>query len=272
MHWQVANRRLDLSRPIVMGILNVTPDSFSDGGAYLDPEAAIGRAEQMLAEGAALIDVGPESTRPGSGPVPAEEQIRRAVPVIAGLIQRRPDAVISIDTRSAAVAAAALAAGAAIVNDISALRDDSEMAAVVARTGAGIVLMHMQGTPQTMQQNPQYADVIAEVRDFLAKRAAFAESQGMARESIAIDPGIGFGKTVEHNLALLRGLQSLVALGYPVVVGTSRKSFIGKLLGTTELSQRLPGSLACALRAALAGAGVIRAHDVALTQKLVALR
>ncbi|HEY3243670.1 MAG TPA: dihydropteroate synthase, partial [Phycisphaerae bacterium] len=257
--------------PIVMGILNVTPDSFSDGGAYLDPEAAIGRAEQMLAEGAALIDVGPESTRPGSEPVSAEEQIRRAVPVIAGLIQRRPNAVISIDTRSAVVAAAALAAGAAIVNDISALRDDSEMAAVVARTGAGIVLMHMQGTPPTMQQNPHYADVVAEVTGFLRQRAAYAESQGMARECIAIDPGIGFGKTVEHNLALLRGLDMIVALGYPVVVGASRKSFLAKLLGTSNMAERLPGSLACGFRAIAAGARVIRVHDVLPTRSLLAL-
>jgi dihydropteroate synthase len=270
MIWRAGDKSIDLSRPVVMGILNVTPDSFSDGGAHLDPQAAVTHAECMLEEGAAIIDIGPESTRPGAARVSASEQIRRAVPVIDALHQRRPEAVISIDTRDAVVAAAALAAGAVIVNDISALRDDADMAALVARRAAGVVLMHMQGTPQTMQQNPQYVDIVAEVTEFLRGRAEYAQSRGIARDRIAVDPGIGFGKTVEHNLALLRGLKSIVALGYPVVVGASRKSFIAKLLGTTDVASRLPGSLACALRAALSGVLVIRAHDVTLTHGLLA--
>ncbi len=252
-----------------MGILNVTPDSFSDGGAYLDHDAAVARAEQMLDEGAAIIDVGPESTRPGSMPVAADEQIRRAVPVIQALHERRPQAVISIDTRSAVVAAAARAAGASIVNDISALRDDPQMSELVRHTGAGVVLMHMRGTPATMQADPHYDDVVAEVGEFLRERASWAESRGIARERIAVDPGIGFGKTIEHNLALLRGLESLVDLGYPVLVGASRKSFIGKLLAAPDSADRLAGSLACALRAVVAGACVVRAHDVSMTVALM---
>jgi dihydropteroate synthase len=269
MIWRAGDKSIDLSRPVVMGILNVTPDSFSDGGAHLDPQAAVTHAECMLEEGAAIIDIGPESTRPGAAPVSASEQIRRAVPVIDALHQRRPEAVISIDTRDAVVAAAALAAGAVIVNDISALRDDADMAALVARRAAGVVLMHMQGTPQTMQQNPQYGDVVVEVTGFLRERAAYAQSQGIGPDRIALDPGIGFGKTIEHNLALLRGLQSLAALGYPVVVGASRKSFIGRLLDQPHADQRLAGSLVCDLVAVMNGALVVRVHEVARAVGLV---
>ena len=239
-----------------MGILNVTPDSFSDGKKFATPEKAISHARAMAAAGADIIDIGGESTRPGSQPVSVEEELRRVLPVIEGV----PDLTVSIDTTKAVVAEKALAAGARIVNDISACRFDSRMLEVVAAARAGLVLMHMQGTPPTMQQAPRYDDVVREVREFLEERIAFAESHGIKKSQIAVDPGIGFGKGVAHNLTLLAQLEQLGPLGCPIVVGASRKSFLGR-----EVEQRLPGSLAVAAWAVAHGANVVRVHDVAET-------
>ena len=246
-------------RTLIMGILNVTPDSFSDGGRFQMAEQAVAHGLQMAADGADIIDIGGESTRPGARNVPAGEERARVVPVIERL-RTETGALISIDTRKADVARAALAAGADIINDVSALADPG-MAALAAETGAGVVLMHMQGAPETMQRNPRYGDVVADVRTFLAERIGFAAGQGVAPEQIAVDPGIGFGKTDVHNLALLRGIPALAELGRPVLVGASRKSFIGRLLGRT-LEERLAGSLAAAVFAKLRGAQILRVHDV----------
>jgi len=243
-----------------MGILNVTPDSFSDGGAFADTERAVAHARAMAAAGADIIDIGGESTRPGAAAVNAEEEVRRVAPVIEQL----GGLTISVDTTKAMVAERALAAGARIVNDISALRFDVRMADVVRDAGAGLVLMHMQGTPRTMQESPRYDNVVAEVLDFLADRIAFAESRGIKKTQIAIDPGIGFGKTVEHNVALLARVEAFCKLGCPVLVGASRKSFIGKLLGR-EPQARLAGSVAVAVWAVTHGARIVRVHDVAET-------
>ncbi len=250
-----------------MAVLNVTPDSFSDGGAYADGAAAVAAAAEMVAAGAAMIDVGAESTRPGAQGVADGEQIARAVPVITELHRRCPSVPISIDTRSAAVAAAALDAGATIVNDISALRDDPAMARLVAAREAGVVLMHMRGTPADMQAGggPEYEDVVEEVTAFLAERRAAAIAGGIAADRIMLDPGLGFGKRVEHNVELLRGLATIVALGSPVVVGASRKRFIGHVAGGAEPRDRLAGSLVCAVFAARQGAAVVRVHDVRAT-------
>ncbi|UCG16202.1 MAG: dihydropteroate synthase [Phycisphaerales bacterium] len=248
--------------PVVMGVLNVTPDSFSDGGRFVDVETAVAHATRMIDDGAAIIDVGAESTRPGSRPVPDTEQVRRAAPVIKRIRRRHPHVCISIDTQSAAVARAALDAGADWINDISALRADPAMADLAATTGAPVVLMHMQGTPQTMQDNPTYDDVVGEVAAFLARQVSAAESAGIRPERIVIDPGIGFGKRTEHNLQILARLREIVAIGPAVLIGASRKSFIGKTLGIDDPEDRLAGSLACAAVAALAGARIIRAHDV----------
>lgn len=248
-------------RLLVMGILNVTPDSFSDGGRFLDPDRAVAHARAMVAAGADIVDVGGESSRPGSLPVTAQEELRRVLPVI----ERLPGMVLSVDTTKAAVAERALAAGARIVNDISALRDDPQMVAVVRQTGAGVILMHRQGTPATMQLQPHYEDVVREVVELLQARIAWAVAQGVSREQIAIDPGIGFGKTVAHNLALLAHLPRLCRLGCPVVVGASRKSFLGHVLGR-EPHERLAGSVAAATWALAHGASVVRAHDVAETR------
>ena len=247
-------------RVLIMGILNVTPDSFSDGGRFLSPDAAVKRALIMEKEGADIIDVGGESSRPGAEPVPVEEELRRVLPVLERL-RGKLRIPISIDTTKAEVAEAALRAGASIVNDISALRFDPAMAPLVAKFGAGLVLMHMLGTPKTMQQAPHYEDVVTEVRDFLAERAQYAQSQGIPREAIAVDPGIGFGKTVEHNLELLRRLPELVELGFPVLVGPSRKSFIGAILGL-GVEERLEGTLAACAVAVVRGADILRVHDV----------
>ncbi len=247
-----------------MGILNVTPDSFSDGGAFADTERAVAHARAMVTAGADMIDIGGESTRPGAAPVSAEEELRRVVPVIEQIASHQSPITISIDTTKAVVAERALAAGARIVNDVSALRFDARMADVVRDSGAGVVLMHMQGTPETMQTQPRYDDVVAEVRDFLAERIAFAESRGIKKSQIAVDPGIGFGKTVEHNLALLAGLEEFVALGCPVLVGASRKAFIGKVLGR-EPGERLAGSVAVTAWSVARGARIVRVHDVAET-------
>ena len=252
-----------------MGVLNVTPDSFSDGGRYLEPAAALAHGEAMAAEGADLIDIGGESTRPGSDAVTAEEELERVVPVIEQL-SVRVAVPLSIDTRKAAVARAALDAGASFVNDVSALRGDSAMAAVVAEAEADLCLMHMQGKPRTMQDDPTYEDVVSEVKAFLEERLAFAVGQDIPEDRIWLDPGIGFGKTLEHNLELLRRLDEIAAIGRPVVVGASRKRFIGALTGRPE-TERLAGSLAAAVVAYERGAAMVRVHDVRATREALAL-
>lgn len=259
--------RLGPGGPLVMGILNVTPDSFSGDGALAaagDPvAAALAQAEAMLAAGADILDIGGESTRPGAAPVPPEEECRRILPVIHALAGR---AVVSVDTRNAPTMQAALAAGARIVNDVSALRHDPASPGVVAEAGAAVVLMHMLGDdPRRMQQDPRYGDVALEVAGFLAERLAVAEAAGIPRARIALDPGIGFGKTLAHNLALLERLPLLLGLGCPVLAGASRKGFVGRLSGAAEAGQRVPGSLAAALFAAARGAAILRVHDVAET-------
>lgn len=238
-----------------MGVLNVTPDSFSDGGRWLDPEAAVAHGRAMVADGADVIDVGGESTRPGAAEVPADEELRRVVPVVEALAG---EARVSVDTRKAEVAEAALAAGATIVNDVSA-----GLYEIAAAAGAGWVVMHMRGTPATMQQQATYGDVVAEVRAFLVARAEEARAAGVAE--VWIDPGLGFAKTATHNLSLLRHLDELVATGYPVAVGASRKSFIGKLTGEASVDDRLEGSLAAAVWAMERGAAMVRVHDVRAT-------
>lgn len=272
MIWRCRGVTFDLAgRPLVMGILNVTPDSFSDGGRYLDPAAAVARGHELLAEGADLLDVGGESTRPGSPDVPAAEQWRRLEPVLAALRSERPEAVISVDTRSAEVAGRALAAGAKVVNDVSALADPA-MADTVAAAGAGLVLMHMRGTPATMQHDTVYADVTAEVADFLRVRMARAAAAGVAAEAIALDPGIGFGKSAEGSLELLARLPELARLERPLLVGASRKSFLARLTGDDGPPEaRVPASLAAAAIAVFEGAHILRVHDVAPTVRVVRL-
>ena len=243
----------------VMGIVNVTPDSFSDGGRYFDPKAAIEHGRQLLEEGADILDIGGESTRPGSDPVSAEEELARVVPVIEALSEKAP---VSVDTSKAAVAEAAIAAGAGIVNDVTALRADPKMARVCAEAGVDVVLMHMLGTPKTMQEDPAYGDVVTEVANFLLERATEAERAGIERSNIWIDPGIGFGKTPEHNFMLLAATGQLVETGYRVLVGPSRKRFIGSLDGSDE-SGRLGGTIAACLAAREGGAAMVRVHDVA---------
>jgi dihydropteroate synthase len=252
-----------------MGIVNVTPDSFSDGGLFLDTRAAVEHALRLLGEGADIVDVGGESTRPGAQPVPMGEELRRVSPVIARLAAGQTGAQISIDTTKAAVAAAALEAGAGMVNDVSALRADPQMVGVVADSDAECCLMHMQGEPRTMQESPRYEDVVDEVKAFLQERLAFAVREGVREERVVLDPGIGFGKTVEHNLELLRRLDELTALARPILIGTSRKSFLGRLGAGPESSEplgvrdRLPGTLASNVLAYERGARVFRVHDVA---------
>ncbi len=249
-------------RTLVMGVLNATPDSFYDGGRYATLDAALARVEQMLAEGADILDIGGESTRPGAEPVPEAEEIRRVVPLIEALAARYPEAVISVDTTKSRVAHLALQAGASIVNDISGATFDPRMLEVVAQTGALIVLMHIKGTPQTMQQNPTYDDVVAEVKETLYVHVRRALQAGIPFQHIWLDPGIGFGKTVQHNLELLRGLPELATLGFPILVGTSRKSFIGHLLGVLPPEERLEGTLATLALAVAWGADIVRVHDV----------
>jgi dihydropteroate synthase len=246
----------------LMGIVNVTPDSFSDGGRYLDPRSAIEHGLELEREGAAILDVGGESTRPGAAPVSLAEELRRVVPVLEALATQRSRAQLSIDTAKAPVAAAALDAGATFVNDVTALRHDPDMAELVARSGADCCLMHMLGEPRTMQRNPRYQDVVGEVKAFLEARMAFAVAEGIAEERIVLDPGIGFGKTIEHNLELLRRLDELVALGRPVSIGTSRKSFLGRLTGS-EVGDRVAGTIATNVLAYERGARIFRVHDVA---------
>jgi dihydropteroate synthase len=246
-------------RPRIMAILNVTPDSFSDGGHNLDPRAAVEQALQLEADGADILDIGGESTRPGAESVPDAEELRRVVPVIAAL-NGRLRIPISIDTSKAAVAREAIAAGAVVVNDVTALSGDQDMAQVVADSGAAVVLMHAQGTPQTMQINPHYTDVVAEVDAYLAERLDFAQAHGIPRDRIALDPGIGFGKTNTHSLTLLRHLQTFTRHGSTVLIGTSRKGFLGKLTGR-EVHERQPASTASALAAFFSGAAVARVHE-----------
>jgi dihydropteroate synthase len=256
---------LVLDRPLLMGVVNVTPDSFSDGGEALKPEDAIVRGRALLDAGADILDIGGESTRPGAAPLPAEDEIARVLPVIAALSQM--GARVSIDTRRARVMAAAVAAGARIINDVTALAGDPDSLKLAAKAGASVILMHMQGEPRTMQENPRYDVVVAEVRDYLAARIEACATAGIARNRIAIDPGIGFGKTVEHNLSLLKHLDRLVALGCPVVLGISRKSFIAKLSRGEPPKGRLAGSLAAALLGVARGAAILRVHDVAETRQ-----
>ena len=259
--WQLRDRTLEPGRPpLVMGIVNVTPDSFSDGGAYADSGAAAEAGARQSAEGAALIDVGGESTRPGAAEVWEGDEVERVLPVVQQLAAS--GTAVSIDTRKAGVMEAALGAGAALVNDVSALTFDPRSAAVVAAAGAPVVLMHHQGAPGTMQDDPRYGDVLVEVYDWLEQRIAAAEAAGIARERILVDPGIGFGKTVAHNLALLNGLALLHGLGCGIVLGASRKRMIGALSGEAPADRRLAGSLALALKGAEQGAQLIRVHDV----------
>jgi dihydropteroate synthase len=257
-----ADKTLDLSQPVVMGVVNVTPDSFSDGGRFFSVEAAVEHGVRLAGEGAALVDVGGESTRPGAEPVGAEEELERVIPVIERL-RAATTAIISVDTSKAEVMRAAGAAGAGLINDVRALRGPGALAAAAA-SGCAVCLMHMQGEPRTMQRAPSYADVVTEVRAFLAGRVAESISSGLAPERLAVDPGFGFGKTLEHNLTLLRRLGELAADGPPVLVGLSRKSMLGTLTGRAA-GERLYGSVALAVIAALNGARIIRAHDVAAT-------
>ncbi len=249
-----------LSDPLVMGVVNVTPDSFSDGGRFLDARAAIAHGRRLAGEGAGILDVGGESTRPGAEAVAEAEQLRRIVPVVEGLAGT--GAEVSVDTTRAAVARGALDAGATIVNDVTALRGDPALAELVAERGARLCLMHMRGEPRTMQDDPRYDDVVDDVRAFLEERVAVAVAAGVPDDRIWVDPGIGFGKTVEHNLELLRRLDELVALDRPVVVGTSRKAFLGRITGR-EPEGRLPGTIATNVLALARGAAVFRVHDVA---------
>ena len=246
-----------------MGVVNVTPDSFSDGGRYFDAEAAVAHGIRLAGEGARLLDVGGESSRPGAQPVAEAEELRRVLPVVEDLAGRDGDWEVSIDTTKLAVAAAALDAGARIVNDISAFRLTPELAGLVADRGATCCLMHMAGEPRTMQDAPRYGDVVSEVKSFLEDRLGFAVEEGIAEERIWLDPGIGFGKTTKHNLELLRGLDELVEIGRPLVIGTSRKSFLGALAGGRPASDRLAGTIATNVIAFERGASIFRVHDVA---------
>lgn len=262
MRLRCGSQSLDLSQPIVMGILNVTPDSFSDAGHYLDVERAVDHARRMLEAGAGIIDVGGESTRPGAAEVSEQEEIRRVIPVIEVLASRY-SAPVSVDTSKAAVITAAVEAGATLINDVRALRAPGALEAA-AQTDAAVCLMHMQGQPRTMQLEPQYEDVVAEVKAFLLERVAACEAAGIARDRLVLDPGIGFGKRLAHNLALLAHLPALAQPGLPLLVGVSRKSMFQDLLGR-RVDQRLAGGLAVATAAVLAGAAILRVHDVAET-------
>lgn len=268
VRWTACDSVFNFPRPmVVMGVVNTTPDSFSDGGHFLDNDMATDHGLRLADEGAEIIDIGGESTRPGSEPVSVKEEMRRVLPVIERLA-KRCEAVISIDTQKPAVAKAGLDAGASIVNDIAANRQSTEMWQVVAEARAGYVCMHMQGTPQTMQTEPHYDDVLQEVGDFFSERLTRLAEHGVNSEQVALDPGIGFGKELEHNIKLLSGIHQLIISGRPLLIGASRKSFIGKLLGTPS-NERLPASLACAACAAAEGAHIVRVHDVAETVQAV---
>jgi dihydropteroate synthase len=265
MIWRARERILTFERRAqLMAVLNITPDSFSDGGSFLEPDQAADHARRLVGEGAVILDIGGESTRPGSDPVPLEEELRRVIPVIRQLHREFPDIVLSIDTYKAETARQAVAAGADMINDITALRGDPQMVKVVKETGAGVVLMHMQGTPKTMQAAPYYRDVVAEVTDFLEERRAFACNHGVEFERIALDPGFGFGKRDQDNVRLIQRLDAIAALGSPTVVGISRKSTLARLSGETQLpfSERLSPTVAATCLLRLGGAQVLRVHDV----------
>lgn len=262
---------LTMDRPRIMGILNVTPDSFSDGGLYLDVGVARAQARLMAGAGADILDIGGESTRPGADPVSVEEELRRTRPIVGALVAGGIRVPISVDTRKAAVAQAAFAAGAQMLNDVSALSHDAGMAAVAAASKVPVCLMHSQGDPQSMQADPHYGDVLLDVYDYLAGRIAFAVQSGISRSGIVIDPGIGFGKTLAHNLALIRGLSLFHGLGCPILLGVSRKRFIGTIGGEAEPVRRAPGSLAMALAGAAQGVQILRVHDVWETRQALAL-
>ncbi len=247
----------------LMGVVNVTPDSFSDGGRYLNPDRAISHGLELAGEGAAILDIGGESTRPGALPVGAEEELRRVLPVVEGLLAAGTEAQISVDTSKSSVASRALAAGATFINDVTALRGDPEMVSLVASSDADVCLMHMLGEPRTMQEDPRYEDVVSDVKAFLEERLRYAVQQGVEEDRILLDPGIGFGKTLEHNLELLARVDELVALGRPVVIGASRKSFIGRITGRPDPADRVAGSVAVNVLAYERGARVFRVHDVA---------
>jgi dihydropteroate synthase len=261
MHLLCRNQRLDLTAPVVMGIVNVTPDSFSDGGRFLDARKAIDHGRRLVEEGATILDIGGESTRPGAAPVPVDEELRRVIPVIEGLADT--GAILSVDTSKPEVMRAAAAAGAHLINDVYALRLPGALE-TAAESGCALCLMHMQGEPRTMQNDPHYGDVVNEVKAFLQERVQSCRAAGVAAERLAIDPGFGFGKTLAHNAALLRGLDALAAEGIPMLVGLSRKSMLGKILDKPA-GERVYGSLALAVMAVLKGARIVRAHDVAAT-------
>lgn len=269
--WQCRGRRFVIGpRPLVMGIVNVTPDSFSDGGRYADPSAAVEHGLRLAAEGADVLDVGGESTRPGSDPVPLDEELRRVVPVVAELA-KRTDVLVSVDTTKAEVARQCLDAGAAIVNDVTGLRGDARMPAVCAGAGAGVVVMHMQGTPQTMQLDPRYEDVVREVDEFLRERIRSLTAAGIDPEAIAIDPGVGFGKTLDHNLALLANLDAFRPFGRPLCLGVSRKGLIGQITGRPR-NERAAATLTINCFAVAANsAHILRVHDVAVTHDAAVL-
>jgi dihydropteroate synthase len=257
-----------IPEPVVMGVVNVTPDSFSDGGVWLDPAAAIAHGRELVAQGADVLDVGGESTRPGAEPVGEAEELRRVLPVLQGLAD--VGARLSIDTSKAAVAAAAIDAGATLVNDVTALRRDPRMAALIAARGCDVCLMHMLGEPRTMQRDPRYDDVVDDVKAFLVARLAYAVAHGIGEQHVWLDPGIGFGKTIDHNLELLSRLDEIVALGRPLVVGTSRKSFLGAITGR-DAGGRVAGTIATNVLALSRGASVFRVHDVAEARDALAV-
>jgi dihydropteroate synthase len=266
--WLVRDQELPVGeRVLLMAVLNLTPDSFSDGGRFRDPDHAVATALEMVQEGADLLDIGGESSRPGSHPVSLEEELDRVVPIVAKLVGRVP-VPISVDTTKAEVARQCLDCGASVINDISALRNDPEMADVVSQSGAGLILMHMQGVPATMQRNPSYADVVEEVYDFLRRRTEAAVALGIDRDRIAVDPGIGFGKRLEDNLALLSELSSLTRLGRPIVIGPSRKGFLGALLQRPVL-EREWGTAAAVAAAVLNGAHIVRVHAVPAMREVI---
>jgi dihydropteroate synthase len=261
---------LTLDRTRIMGVVNVTPDSFSDGGRWLDPAAAVAQGLRLEAEGADMLDIGGESTRPGAEPVGVDEELRRVIPVIEALA-REARVPVSVDTRNAEVMRRAVAAGARLINDVAALGHGPDSLRVAAESGLPVVLMHAQGDPRTMQRDPRYDDVVLDVYDWLEARIAACEAAGIARARIIADPGIGFGKTLEHNLALLGSLSIFHGLGCPLLLGASRKSFIGRLIGGVPASERVPGSVAAALIAVAHGVQIVRVHDVAATRQGLAV-
>ena len=267
MHLQCGRFKLSLERPLVMGVVNITPDSFSDGGMFADTERAIAHAQRLIGEGADILDLGGESTRPGAAPVSLEVERRRVLPVLEALASG--GVPVAVDTRKPELMREAIAAGAAMINDVTALSGPGALAAV-ARAPVAVCLMHMQGDPATMQANPDYRDVVREVRDFLAQRVAVAEAAGIARNRIVVDPGFGFGKTVEHNLALLRSLREFTSLGGALLAGLSRKAMLGRLTGREPL-ERVHASVAAALLAIQNGAHIVRVHDVAATRDALAV-